>query len=622
MSEHPAINVTNIDFDGIKVSLKNYLQSQEQFKDYDFESSTLSILLDILSYNTYYNAIYANMIGNEMFLDSAQLRENVVSRAKMLDYVPRSARGASTTANVAITPSGSPDSVTVSKNTEFTATVDGVTYTFVTPTDYTFTSAESYSGTITIVEGVPNTERFTVSTANPSKYILSNPNIDTTSITVQIQNSVLDSTTETFTLATDLVEVGATSPVYFLQEVDGGLYEIYFGDGILGKQLQNDNIIIVSYRVCNGSDANQIVSFSNPATLGGSTTFTVSINEQTSGGSNIESIDSIKFNAPKRFETQNRVVVADDYKRLILSNFGDIQSISVWGGEENTPAIFGRVFISAKPFNKNILSQTQKDEIVRFLDSYTVLSIEPEFVDATFLYVRPTITVKYNKDATTSTAEQVQTNVLNAIVNFESTKLGTFENKTFYYSQFVRAVDDADTSIIGNITDIKLEKRFVPSLIAPTTYRISFNNQIRKPISEGHESHSGHHFIRSSAFTFQGKRCFLDDDGNGNMRIYYIQGSDTVIYVNENAGTVDYAKGLITLNSFSLTDFEGSELSIFVTPVSYDIKAVRNQIMLIAGANVTVENFETRKIEAVTRQATTQGVTATVVDSGINSVVY
>jgi len=616
MAANSAINVTSLNFDNIKESMKTYIASKPEFTDYNFEGSTISMLLDLLAYNTYQNAFYTSMVGNEMFLDSALLRDSVVSRAKMLNYVPRSARGASTTLTVEITPTGAPDSVTVAKDSEFSATIDGEAYKFVTPQAYSFSSTDNYSGTITITEGRPVTHRFTVNTNSPVRYILPNENVDTTSITVDVQTSSSDASSVRYNLASDITEVQANSAVYFLQEVEDSQYEITFGDDVIGQAPVDGNIVIANYRICNGTDGNGISSFTSPSTLGGSSTFTTLVDAATSGGANNETIESIKFNAPKNYETQNRAVLAEDYKRLILRDNGDVQSISVWGGEENNPPIYGKVYISIKPTIGNTISSQRKTEITTELKKYNVLSIDPEFVDATFLYIRPTVEVRYDSKTTTLTGPQVQTKVLNAITNFESTKLGTFDNKTFRYSQFVKAIDAADSSIVSNLTTIQIEKRFVPSLTNSTTYNVSFSNALHNP-------HAGHRYaISSSAFTYRGNTSYFDDDGNGNLRIYYIAGSNTRVYTNETAGVVNYRTGLVTINSFLPSAFVGSSLSIFADSADDDVNAIRNQILLIAGANVTLIDDATTLVAATTVTATTSGVTTEIPGSNPPALVY
>jgi len=615
MAANSAISVTSLNFDAIKTSMKTYIQAKPEFTDYNFEGSTISMLMDLLAYNTYQNAFYTSMIGNEMFLDSAQLRDSVASRAKMLDYVPRSARGASTTVNVAITPTGAPNTVTVAKNSEFSATLDGEIYKFVTPEAYTLSSNDDYTGDITITEGRPVTHRFTVSTNDPVRYILPNENVDTTSITVDVQTAADDQSSVRYNLANDITQVQANSAVYFLQEVEDSQYEIYFGDNVIGKTPDDNNIVIANYRICNGTLGNDVNSFTSPSTLGGFNAFTTIVNAPTAGGSDNESIESIKFNAPKNYETQNRAVLSDDYKRIILRDNGDFQSVSVWGGEENVPAVYGKVFLSIKPVNGFTISSQRKTDIRTQLKKYNVLSIDPEFVDASFLYIQPTITVRYNSKATTLSAVAVQTKVTNAIINFENTKLGTFDSNRFRYSQFIQTIDAADTSIVSNLTLITIEKRFIPSLTTSSTYNISFGNVLENP-------HAGHKYtISSSVFTFQNQTCYFDDDGNGNIRIYYLLNS-TRVYLSETAGTVDYLTGIVTLTSFLPTAFVGSSLSVFANPKNNDVDAVRNQILLIAGATVSVIDDTTTILAANTVTATTTGVTTENSGSNISPSVY
>ena len=402
MAANNALRLTDINFDTIKANLKAFLSSQSQFSDYSFDSSTMSILLDLLSYNTYYNAFYLNMVGNEMFLDSAQLRNSVISRAKQLGYTPRSARGATATLNTLITPSGNPLSVTVAANTKFTTSIDGISYTFVTPEAYSLSqqSDGTFIGSIDIKEGIPLQHRFTVSTTNPVRYILPNRNTDTTSFKVRIQESSSNTSISTYNLASDLSTVNSTSVIYFIQENENNLYEIYFGDNVFGKKPKDGNIVIIDYRICNGSLPNGANNFSSPSSLGGYSTFTVSTTSAAQGGANQESITSIKYNAPMKFQAQDRLVTSNDYKSAVLEENGDIQSLSVWGGEENNPPIYGKVFVCAKPRSGAIISTQRKELIKSQLKQRNVLAIDIEFVDATYLYIVPTIKARYNPDLT------------------------------------------------------------------------------------------------------------------------------------------------------------------------------------------------------------------------------
>jgi len=616
MAANSSISVTDLDFDSIKASMKTYISSKPEFTDYNFEGSTISMLLDLLSYNTYQNAFYTSMVGNEMFLDSAQLRESVVSRGKMLNYTPTSEKGASVYVNIDIATTDSPNFVIIEKNTEFSSTVDGRTFKYVTPEATTiYSTTGTFSANVEIVEGRPLTHQWTVDTNNPVKYILPNDKIDTRSIDVVVQTSATDTSTTIYNLADDITEVKATTPVYFLQEVADEQYEVYFGDNVIGKSPDDGNIVKISYRVCNGEDGNGVSSFTNPSSIAGYTTFTVSVNGSTAGGQSKESIDQIKFNAPKNFETQNRAVLAEDYKRIILRDNSDFGSVSVWGGEENDPPIYGKVYISIKPKIGTLISSDRKNSIKNSLKKYNVMSIDPEFVDANYLYIVPTISVYFDSTKTALTAAQVQSKVSDSITAFETNNLGTFTNRRFRFSKFVNAIDFSDVSITSSLTDILMERRFQPSTTTTSSYNIVFNNKLYNP-------HTGHKYaISSSAFTFKGRaNCYLDDDGLGTLRVYYVS-TNTRVYVDTNIGTVDYTSGLVYLNSF-LTSAYGSQLSIYGVPDSKNINSVRNQILLISNAQITMYDDATTRLVATTVTASTTGVTVNRPDTGVNTVVY
>lgn len=627
MAANSEITVTSLDFANIKESMKTYIASKPEFTDYNFEGSMISMLLDLLAYNTYQNAFYSNMVGNEMFLDSAQLRNNVVSRAKALGYTPRSSRGASVNMDVVVTPSGSPETVTIAKDTEWEATIDGETFKFVTPQAYVLTSANSYSQTISIKEGRPLTHKWTVDSTSSQKYVIPNSNVDTTSLTVQVQESSSNTSSEMYTLASDISEVLANTAAYFLQEVDDDEFEVYFGDGIIGKQPDNGNIVIIDYRVCNGSLGNDVSSFTDPSTVGGSSTFTVSVTGSTSGGANNETIESIKFNAPNIFETQNRAVLAADYSRIIIRDNGDIQSVSAWGGEENNPPIYGKVYVSVKPTSGNLITSDRKDAIKNTLKRHNVMSIDVEFVDASFMYIIPDIRSMYNPNLTTLSAEAIQDKVLNRVVSYETNNLGTFdsEKRKFRFSKFLTFVDSADDSITNSSVDLKMEKRFQPTLGISTTYRISFGNEINKLdyLPAGHERHGLGNSITSSSFTYGGNSCFFGDTGDGVIQIYYIDSSTgNRVYVNREAGTVNYSTGLITIEAINITAYSGSHISIYTVPENNNIRSVRNQILLFGAATVTVVDENTSATAAITQEATTQGVSTNVIDPNDALVVY
>ena len=604
MAANSTIRVTDLNFNSIKSNLKAFLRGKPEFTDYDFEGSALSTIIDLLTYNTYYNSVYTNLVGNEMFLDSAQIRNNVVARAKMLGYTPTSARSASATLDVTITPSTNLNSVTINSNTLFTSTLDGIQYKFTTPDTYVLTRESGYSSnTVTIKEGEPVTQKFTVDTSTAQRFVLDNDNVDTTSLKIRIQTSSANTAKRTFTQATNIVDVQANSQVFFIQENEDGKYEVLFGDSILGKALDNGNIVISDYRVTNGSVVNGANNFVAPSALGGQSTFTVSVANSAFGGANAESMESIKFNAPKSFQRQNRAVISNDYKRTILAEAPDIQAVSVWGGEDNDPPIYGKVYIAAKPTSGNLLSDQRKAELVTLLTTKNVVTISPTFVDATFLYVVPTIKVRYNVSATSLLASAISDKVATAVLNFETSQLSLFDKK-FRESDFIASVTGSDQSILGANITYRMMKRFTPNQNVTTSYSIAFNNGISNP-------YAGHYgAVSSTSFTFQNQTCFLDDDGNGILRIYYLDSQNNKTYLNTSAGTVNYSTGLVIIQSVVITS--SSTIEVSTKPAINDIAPARNMILLISKAAIDVINDSTGATESSVTNVTTAGTTETI----------
>lgn len=590
MAANTALKITELDFDTIKEGIKDYIKAKPEFLDYNFEGSTISLLLDMMAYNTYQNAFLTSMVGNEMFLDSALLRDSVVSRAKMLGYTTRSARGSSTRVCLELTPNPptpAPLSITVPKDTAFTATIDGIEYTWVTPENYIiYDDSGTYEGIVTIVEGNPLTQKFTVDTNNPTRYIIPNENVDTTSIVVTIEETAGSTNIETFTLAENILDVNKDSAVYFLQEINDNLYEVYFGDSVIGKQLSDGNVVNISYRVCNGSITNGINSFVVPTTIPGADVTDSTVEDITSGGDEIESIESIKFNAPRYFETQDRAVLATDYKSLLLKQFGDLKSISVWGGEENDQPIYGKVFISGRTENSTFLSQQMKDSIKQYLKQYNVMAMDIRFVDPTYLYIKPTIKVYYDSKQTSLSPNALAGNIETTIQNFETTNLGTFENNNLKYSNFSTAIDDTDVSIQNNTSTLLLQKRFTPDFVNKTTYTLNFQNAIEKCRSDGTAS------ISSTSFTLNGKTTFLDDDGNGNIRSFYIDVDGvSKVYTNNTQGTINYDTGKVQFINFNPTAATNDQIEVTASPTNFDINSNRYQILLLSGTTFDLKDI-------------------------------
>ena len=607
MAANNALLVTDINFDTIKANLQTYLSSQSEFQDYDFESSGMQTIIQLLAYNTYHNAIYTNFASNESFLDTALIRNNVVSRAKQLGFTPSSARGAKATLNVTVNPPGSPLSVVVPANTAFTSTIDGTVYTFQSVNSTTFERSDSgtYNNSITIREGDPVQESYTVSSTAPVRYLLNNENSDTTSLKVTVQQSVSNTAISVFNLADDILGINGNSAVYFLQENNDGAFEVQFGDNILGRKPLDGNIVKLNYNVCNGPVTNGAKTFIGPSTLAGNSSYTITVTNRASGGVNPQSVNSIKFNAPKNFSAQNRAVTANDYKNILLNNAPDLQTISVWGGEKNKPPVYGKVYISAKPFDGETVTDFRKNELVEMLADRNTVTIEPVFVDAEYLYIVPDVEVRYNPSVTSKNAATFLDQVDSTMSTFNIEDLGVY-HMNFYLSEFVKKVDSIDDSVLGVSATIKMQRRFIPNTALTQSYQVSFNNKISNP-------HVGHRYaISSSSFTYNGFTCYFDDDGGGKLRIYRLDIGKRV-YVEGNAGEINYTLGSIKISAINITAFEGDAIKINAVPDEQFILSSRNQICQLADASVAIINNATGVSEAISRSlsSTTQSTAAT-----------
>lgn len=596
----PSLKITELDFDEIKKNLKNFLKSytdengNQVFTDYEFEGSSLSVLIDLLAYNTHYNAYYTNMLANEMFLDSAIKRESVVSIAKHLGYTPTSIRGARALVTFDVAdPTGNPDTLTLEKYTPFTTTIDENSLTFVNLDPITIEKENGIYrfSNVEIVEGTPVEYVHRVYVPGPAeKYEIPNDNIDTTSLRVVVQNSFSDTTSISFNLAEDITTVGATSNVFYLEESSTGKYQIYFGDNVLGKKLSPGNLIRLQYLISNGSDGNISgtieQSFSSSAVIGGGTiTGEIVATQNSTGGAPKESIDSIKFKAPKFFASYNRAVTAMDYKAIIQTNYPTIESIAVWGGEDNSPPIYGKVFISLKPYSGYTISSTIKENIKReLLANKRVMSIIPEIIDPEFIHISLDTTIKYDKNIATISSNQIKTSAETAIRNYFSTNLQQFGND-FIFSQLSKEIDNSDPAIIGNVTKIKIQKRIVPSLnidnIYDSTNPIKFNNKIIPgTIQSSYFNVYLDKIIYKAKIIDSPNQNPANYEGTGTLRLLDYTGENTLI---SNLGSINYATGEITIPVLSIYGFIDniSDIRINAESQSYDILAEKNQILVI-----------------------------------------
>ena len=597
------LEVTEFDFDDVKDNLKTFLGAQTEFTDYDFEGSGMSALLDVLAYNTHYLGFNANMLANEMFLDSSSLRSSVVSHAKTLGYVPTSARASKATVDVTLNTNDT--SATMPAGTVFNTTVDDVSYQFSTISDVTKSNTGNtipFVG-VDIYEGSFITTRYTVDSSDvDQRFIITDNRADTTTLTVKVQTSSTDSSSNTFTEATDITQVTTGSNVYFLQEVEAGLFEVYFGDGIIGTALSDDNIVILTYVVSNKTAANGAAIFTNSAAIASVTDIAVATSATSTAGSEPESLSSIKYNAPLDFASQGRCVTSEDYKVFAKKYFPNTQSVQVFGGEAgsfdtslgvvDTPE-YGKVFISIKSTTGNALTATEKSQLVVDLAPFTVASITPVIVDVQTTKLILQIVFKFDSSKTTQTASTLETSISNTLTTFNSNSLGQFEG-VFRHSKITGLIDGTDNSITGNITNVTMAHDLSPTIGTATSYTIPFNNKFYNP-HDGHNSGMGG-VIASTGFKISGDTIndmFFDDNGSGVLRLYYLE-AGVRIYQDLTAGTVDYVAGKIVINSINIitiSSVDGAASSIIritATPDSNDIVPVRNQLLEIDFINTTI----------------------------------
>ena len=639
------LRVTELDFDEIKDNLKTFLKAQSQFRDYDFEGSGMSVLLDTLAYNTHYLGYNANMLANEMFLDSASLRSSAVSHAKMLGYEVSSPRAAKAVITVILNTTDA--NKTMPAGTVFTTKIDDVDYQFVTVENITasnignsipFTEVDIYEGTYVTTKYVADSSNI------DQRFLLVDPRADTTTLTVKVQNSSSDTTTTTFTKATDITQLATTSDVYFLQEVESGRFEVYFGDSVVSKALSDNNIVVLQYVVTNKSAANGANSFTSPSAIDGVTNVGVIVNATASGGAEGESISSIKLNAPLDYATQGRAVTANDYKVYVKKLFANTQAVSVWGGEDgsfdlatgltsSTPE-YGKIFISVKTTTGENMTTAQKFQLEKDLKPYKVASITPVIVDPTTTYLILNTVFQYDSNATTNSKEALESLVSTTLSNFNNSDLKSF-NSVFRHSKLVGLIDDSDTSILSNVTTVQMAQYITPTTTTPTRYTIDFNQAFKDP--DG--THRSWQMIISTGFSISGEveEFYFEDDGGrgygyedtpageGRIRIYYME-SGVKTYYSRDGGSIDYKKGLIIIYPIhisAVSDVDGAastQIRIVAQPDSNDIVPVRNQVLEIDEVNGTVlGRVDSAATSGVGYTTTTTGTTTTTTVSTIGT---
>lgn len=590
---------TNLDFDQIRTSIKDYLRANSTFTDFDFEGSNFSILIDVLAYNSYLTAYNTNMVANEAFLDSATIRENVVSLARNIGFVPLSRRASK--ASISFIVAGINPQVktaTLKAGVVCTGNLDNTSYIFSIPEDVTVGVAnqEAIFSNVDIYEGTYLTKTFTVDTSQPNqKYIIPNPYVDTSTIRVNVNSG---GTIDEYSAVDSIVGINSTSQIFLIQEVSDEKYELFFGDGIFGKKLSNSNQVNVSYIVTNGPTGNGASNFTFSGTIKDNTDATISANigvvvtnTASQNGDNIQSTESVRYYAPRLYSAQNRAVTASDYEALLPSIYPNIESVTAYGGEELTPPQYGKVFIAAKPKNSDYLSEITKESILNSLKKYTVAGIQPVFVDINTLYIELDSTVYYNSNYVGSVSN-LQSQITNSLTTYsQSTDLNKFGGR-FKYSKALRIIDATNTSITSNITKVKIRRNLGALINEPTNYYVCFENKF-------HTDADGYN-IKTTGFYVNGQSdvVYISDSPNTDMKtgrlfLFSIDSKNNIIIKSNNIGSIDYTTGILNIDNITVTSTlkPNDIIEIEAIPESNDIIA-KKSIYLILDIGKSIVSVE------------------------------
>jgi hypothetical protein len=614
------INVTELDFFQIKENLKDHLKSLQaggKFTDYDFEGSGMAVLIDLLAYNTHYNALNANMAVNEVFLDSADRRQNIVSHAKLLGYIPRSKTSSFATINITVnSPTGAPSRLTLDRGTEFTTTINDKQYVFtvletqtISPVGgvYTFSNVK-------INQGILKSTFYVVDSFDDYQYYeIQDLNCDRETITVKVKENLSATLSDVYTLAKDFTKVNAESKAYYIQEAVSERFEIYFGDGITSKKLDAGNVVEIEWLSTAAEEGNGATVFSLNGNIEGNTNVTISTVSKSDSGSDRESNDSIKFNAPLTYIAQNRVVTPDDYRAAILENYSNIESIAVWGGEQNDPPQYGKAYISIKPKDGEVLDEVEKQKIKdQILKPRNIVSISPEIIDPEYTYLKLQVFYKYNPALTSRTAGELKQLVTDTIANYNSADLQQFDG-VFRNSKLTRLIDACDPSILNSTVRVFMVKRVVPVLNTPRLYTIQFSSPL-------YFTRSNDKVITSTSFTYGGVTSYIQDraqtigsaephsdkGGTHTLELYKILNNNKITTVSD-IGYIIADQGLVVLERFAPSAINGDYITITGIPNSNDIAPKRNQLIKINMDDVTV----TGEVDTIATGGTPAGVSYT-----------
>lgn len=610
-----SLTLSSIDFDTLKANFKEFLKTQSVFKDYDFDGSNINVLLDVMSYNSYLNAFYLNMVASEMFLDSAQKYDSIVSHAKELNYVPRSTHSSAAEIEMVISTTGIDGKLTVPKGTRFSGINSNGSFVFTTDETKVFVSSNSTFtlANLQIYEGDYHNDSYIVDyNIENQQFLISNKTVDTGSITVHVVENNGATNTD-FNKATTLYGLTATSNVYFLQGAQNGQYEIVFGDSLFGRKPINGAVVNINYRVATGVESDSISSFNLSDDLGAINTGlavaqSITVISNSAGGAPQESIESVRFAAPRYFATQQRAVSSEDYRTLVLNNFGgEISDVVVYGGQETEPKLYGRVIVSLKPSSGYIAPNYVKNKIESYLAEYIALPNRIVINDPEYFYCGLYTEVQYNQNITNKTAEEIKADVLFSITNYSKNNLEKFDND-LRYSRLISDIDSSDKSIVSNDTELRIIKRINPNFGQKTTYKIIVGNVIyydaanftdNAQHTQLHkseiDSRTKHATLISSRFSYNASDgkvydlSFFEDDANGNV-LLYAPINDEILPI-ETVGSINYLTGEIALNNINLADYT-NYISLYIRSRFKDIFASQNKIIVIDPSDVSVSVIE------------------------------
>lgn len=591
----PYTQLNNLDFTDIKTALKDYMRAQTDFTDYDFEGSAISQLLDVLAYNTYYTAFNTNMVVNELFLDSASLRDNVVSLAKQLGYSPKSKTAPKASVNLSLTfNNSSPVSVTIKAGSGFLTNYDGSLYRFIVTEDYkeVVTNGTVSFANLPIYEGSLITSLTTVdSSASNQRFIIDNPSTDISTLKVRVYESINSTESELYIKANNILDVTSDDKVYFVNEIEDEKYEIFFGDGVLGKKLEDNQVVELSAVVTNGDVTNGASTFRFNGTILNEnnsliqipyTVTELTVIQNALGGADIESVDNIKYNAPKFYGSQNRAVTSNDFASIVRNIYPSVSDIIVFGGEDQVPPAYGKVFLSIKPTDAPSISSFTKNELTNELKKYTVASIKPEFVDPSILYVELNSKIYYNSTKSkllpAEMAAKAATGVQQYLLSSGTEKF----NGKFRYSKFISVIDNADRSINSNDTNITIRKDFIAQINSSSYYEVCYQNPFLIDCDNPVVSSTG-----MTVFEYPNYTSYLEDR-NGKIVLYRLDSlSGEKVLLNDSIGTVDYTKGEIQLYDFTIlkSSFSDNRVELRVKPANKDIEVKREAYLDVDVSN-------------------------------------